>query len=65
MNAIRESLIVIISLLIGASLSAIITIVIHRPEKPYHKILYSAKFWTLILMELIFSLLFILGFFKN
>ena len=59
MNAVvREIFIIIISLMIGASYSAIITILMKRER--IVRILYSAKVHALLIILLIILLLFVL-----
>ncbi len=66
MNYLKEILVITLSSLIGASISAIITILAgRRDSKCYGNLLYRARFWGLIFLELVASLLLVFGIFKD
>jgi hypothetical protein len=66
MGYLKNIVIIVFSSLAGASISAIITILSARKDsKRYGNLLYRARFWTLIFLELIMLLIFLLSVIKD
>jgi hypothetical protein len=63
MDYLKEIFVIITSSLIGASISAIITILMNRKDSTwYGKLLYRCRIWGLVLLELLAFLWLILSF---